>query len=68
MTRASAHEIRLVGNEMAHGDLADEIAEEEAEEVLMDEVLAELFQSQGRRDRARAAREARRSRSTVEPS
>jgi len=53
---------------MAHGDLADEIAEEEAEEVLMDEVLAELFQSQGRRDRARAAREARRSRSTVEPS
>jgi hypothetical protein len=63
-TRASAHEIRLVGNEVAHGDLASDISAEESEEVLvlMDEILVELFQSQARRERARAAREARRSR------
>lgn len=61
-TGEAAHQVRLVGNEAAHGDLAaSAITPEEAEEVLvlMDELLNELFQSKARRERVKAAREAR---------
>lgn len=62
-TRDAAHEIRHIGNEVAHGDLTANISPEEAEEVLvlMDEVLVELFQAGARLERARAARLRRKS-------
>jgi hypothetical protein len=45
--KEAAHEVRHLGNDMAHGDFVDPVTQEEAEEVLtlMDEVLAEIFQS-----------------------
>ncbi|MFE5309475.1 DUF4145 domain-containing protein [Isoptericola sp. NPDC056605] len=61
-TRESAHAIRLVGNDVAHGDdVAAAITSEEAEEVLvlMDDLLTELFESRAKRERAKAAREVR---------
>lgn len=63
IVRESAHEIRHLGNEMAHGDLADPVEEEEADETLglMDEVLIEVFQSPARLERRRAARLVRKS-------
>lgn len=44
---AAAHEIRLLGNDMAHGDFVNAVTEEESEEILelMSEVLNEVFQS-----------------------
>lgn len=58
----AAHEVRHLGNEMAHGDfIAPVTAEESTLAVeLMAEVLDEVFQSPARVARARAAREARR--------
>lgn len=55
-----AHEVRLVGNDVAHGDLGTAVTSEEAEEVLelMGEVLNEVFQAPARRDRLRAQRAA----------
>ncbi len=43
----AAHEIRLLGNTMAHGDFVEAVSEEESEEILelMGEVLNEVFQS-----------------------
>lgn len=57
----AAHEIRFLGNEIAHGDFVHPIERDEAEEVLvlMSEVLQEVFQSPARIARRRAAREAR---------
>jgi hypothetical protein len=57
--KAAAHEIRHFGNDMAHGDFTDSVTKEEAEEVvgLMEEVLAEVFQSPAKVERRRAARE-----------
>ena len=45
--KAAAHEIRLFGNDMAHGDFVNAVTEEESEEILelMGEVLNEVFQS-----------------------
>ncbi len=63
----AAHEIRHLGNEMAHGDFIEPVTKEEAEEVLglMSEILAEVFQSPPARvERRRAAREARTARSS----
>lgn len=60
----AAHEVRHLGNEVAHGDFVDPIDEFEAEEALalMGEVLQEVFQSPARIVRAREAREAKKSR------
>lgn len=60
----AAHEIRLLGNNMAHGDFVDEVELEEADEVLelMGEVLAEVFQSPAKIEKRRLAREAKTSR------
>ncbi|MFG3555326.1 DUF4145 domain-containing protein [Micromonospora sp. NPDC047557] len=58
----AAHAIRLVGNDAAHGDLASMVVEEaDAREVLdlMDDILAEVFQSPARVARVRASRAAR---------
>jgi hypothetical protein len=59
----AAHEVRQLGNDMAHGDFIDPVTLEEATLALelMAEVLDEVFQSPARVARARAAREARRS-------
>lgn len=61
--RAAAHEVRLDGNEVAHGDLvAEPISVEEAEDVvaLLDEVLHSVYQSPARVARVNARRLARR--------
>lgn len=57
----AAHEVRHLGNDMAHGDFVDSVTSEEAEEVLqlMSEVLDEVFQSPARVQRRRAARQAK---------
>jgi len=59
--REQAHEIRHIGNDVAHGDLDDGVTVEDAAEVLelMGEVLSEVFQAPARKDRLKAAREAR---------
>ncbi|MFC7243696.1 DUF4145 domain-containing protein [Catellatospora aurea] len=56
--KEGAHEIRFLGNEMAHGDFADEVSDEDATVtlVLMDEILLEVFQSPARVSKAREAR------------
>ncbi|MEV8443170.1 DUF4145 domain-containing protein [Actinosynnema sp. NPDC051121] len=56
--KEAAHEIRFLGNDMAHGDFVEPIAAEEVELVLtlMGELLAEVFQSPARVARAREAR------------
>ncbi|MFE2944901.1 DUF4145 domain-containing protein [Streptomyces sp. NPDC059255] len=51
ITREVAHEIREGGNEIAHGDLADEpMPAEDAEAIvaLMDEILEEVYQGPAR--------------------
>jgi len=59
--RDAAHEIRHLGNDMAHGDFVADVHAEEAEEllVLMDEVLHEVYRSPARVRRRREARLAR---------
>jgi len=59
--REVAHEIRHLGNDMAHGDFVDPVSAEEAREslVLMEEVLKEVYQSPARVARVRAARAAK---------
>lgn len=56
-----AHEVRYLGNEVAHGDFAAAMAAEEAEEALglMCEVLNDAYQQRARVARLRAAREQR---------
>jgi hypothetical protein len=51
ITRELAHEVREGGNEIAHGDLADEpMPPEDAEAIvaLMDEILEEVYQGPAR--------------------
>jgi hypothetical protein len=57
-TQEQAHEVRHFGNDMAHGDFADAVAREEAEEVLelMAEVLDEVYQSPARLLKRKTAR------------
>lgn len=57
-TRDQAHEIRHFGNDMAHGDFADPVGKEEAEEAiqLMTEVLDEVYQSPARLAKVKASR------------
>jgi hypothetical protein len=58
LVRDQAHEIRHLGNDMAHGDFIDPVTDEEAEETLtlMAEVLEEVFQAPARLERVRQAR------------
>lgn len=59
--RDGAHEIRHLGNEMAHGDFVSPVTSEETDLVLtlMSEILDEVYQSPARVAQARAARAAR---------
>lgn len=56
--RDGAHEVRYLGNDVAHGDFAEPVppADEELVLTLMDEVLEEVYQSPARVARRRAAR------------
>jgi hypothetical protein len=57
----AAHEIRHLGNDMAHGDFVTPVTNEEADLALtlMSEILDEVYQSPARVARARAARATR---------
>lgn len=46
LTAETAHEIRLLGNEMAHGDFVEDISEEDCDDVLnfMAGILSEIYQ------------------------
>lgn len=58
-TRRFAHEVREGGNEIAHGDLADErMPAEDAKAIieLMDEILQEVYQGRAKFERLRASR------------
>nr|MDT0662601.1 DUF4145 domain-containing protein [Micromonospora sp. DSM 115978] len=59
--RDGAHEVRQLGNDMAHGDFIAPVEVEESSLILtlMDEVLDEVFQSVARVQRARALRTAK---------
>jgi hypothetical protein len=56
--REAAHEIRHLGNDIAHGDFTEPVTEEEADETLtlVAELLSEVFQSPARVERRRRAR------------
>lgn len=53
--RDGAHEVRYLGNDIAHGDFVEPVSKEDADLVLtlMDEVLEEVFQSPARVKRRR---------------
>lgn len=58
-TRQLAHEVREGGNEIAHGDLADEpMPSTDAEAIieLMDEILLEVYQGPAKMERLRTSR------------
>ncbi|MEN2737634.1 DUF4145 domain-containing protein [Microbacterium sp. X-17] len=57
-TNEAAHEIRHMGNDMAHGDISDVPSSDDASEVLalMDEVLNEVYQGPARTARIKAKR------------
>lgn len=59
--RDGAHEVRHLGNDMAHGDFIQYVSPEEADLVLtlMREVLVEVYQSPARVARAQASRQER---------
>lgn len=61
MVKDTAHEIRFLGNDMAHGDFVSDVSAVESEDVLafMDEVLEEVFQAPARLDARRTERLAR---------
>jgi hypothetical protein len=61
-TKDQAHEIRHFGNDMAHGDFADPVTDEEAAEIieLMCAVLDDVYQAPARLAKVRAARLAKR--------
>lgn len=56
---AEAAEIRLLGDDIAHGDFDQEVTAADAEDLLafMTEVLGEVFQRPARLERWRAKRE-----------
>jgi hypothetical protein len=58
LVKEQAHEVRHLGNDMAHGDFVDPVSEEEADETLqlMSEVLDEVYQAPARLEARRQAR------------
>jgi hypothetical protein len=56
--RDGAHQVRLFGNDVAHGDFVRDVSPEDADLVLtlMSEVLGDVYQSPARVKRAQAAR------------
>lgn len=66
--RDAAHQVRLFGNDMAHGDFVRDVSFEDADLVLtlMSEVLDDMYQSPARVKRAQDAR-ARRQQAPIMP-
>jgi len=64
--KESADEIRHFGNDMAHGDIAEPVDDDDVTEVLalMDEVLNEVYQSHARLAKVKERRLARKAEST----
>ncbi|MDQ0376558.1 DUF4145 domain-containing protein [Amycolatopsis thermophila] len=62
LVREQAHEVRFLGNDMAHGDFVEPVFEEESAEILelMGEVLEEVYQAPARLEARRQARRERR--------
>lgn len=60
---AGCHEVRHLGNDMAHGDFTEPVSGDDAAEilVLMAELLHDVFQQDARVARLRAGREAKKS-------
>jgi hypothetical protein len=60
-TKDAAHELRFLGNEMAHGDFVNPIDADDAEAVLdvMDEILDEVYQGPARVQRMKTKRAAK---------
>lgn len=60
-TKDAAHELRFLGNDMAHGDFIDPVDEDDAEAVLdvMREILNEVYQGPARVNRMKAKRESK---------
>jgi Domain of unknown function (DUF4145) len=59
--RDGAHEVRPLGNDMAHGDFIDPVDETETAETLelMSEILNEVYQSPAKIARRQVARQAK---------
>ncbi|WP_306903435.1 DUF4145 domain-containing protein [Arthrobacter pascens] len=59
-TQDAAHELRFLGNDMAHGDFVDPVDADDADAVLdvMAEILNEVYQGPARAGRMKAKREA----------
>lgn len=59
-TKEAAHEVRILGNDMAHGDIDDAPSDDDVTDVLslMEAVLVEVFQLPARTARIRTRREA----------
>jgi hypothetical protein len=57
--RDGAHQVRLFGNDMAHGDFVRDVSPEDADLVLtlMSEVLDDVYQSPARVKRAQMSRQ-----------
>jgi hypothetical protein len=69
LVKETAHEIRHLGNDMAHGDFVDPTTEEESEEilVLMAEVLNEVYQAPARLEARKQARLAKQQAQSTTP-
>lgn len=65
-----AHEIRLLGNDMAHGDLAEPVSEEDASDILgfLDSVMDYVYQQPMLLQKRKALRERRRQAKQTEQS
>ncbi|BCW67004.1 hypothetical protein NicSoilB4_17670 [Arthrobacter sp. NicSoilB4] len=58
-TKEAAHELRYLGNDMAHGDFVNDVDADDADEVLdvMTEILSEVYQGPARVNRMKTKRE-----------
>ena len=67
LVKDTAHEIRHMGNEMAHGDFVQDVTEEECDDVLnfMSVLLDAVYQQPAKLTRFRAQRQARTSAKTT---
>lgn len=68
-THAAANEVRLLANDMAHGDFAVEVQQEDAADVLrlMHEVLEEVYVGPGRLNRMQTSRACRKTTPSEDP-
>ncbi|MBM9432350.1 DUF4145 domain-containing protein [Flaviflexus equikiangi] len=58
LTAETAHEIRFMGNDMAHGDFVAPVSEDECDDLLnfMSSLLAEVYQTPAKLSRHREVR------------